>query len=54
MSSRPDKIEQLGQLHDKVIVIHPVEGVRFEEILVERGFEGESSDFLDPTSALHV
>src|SRR5689334_5923508 len=34
-----DEVEQLGELHDKVVVVYPVERVRLEEVLVERGLE---------------
>jgi hypothetical protein len=35
VSSCSDEIEQLGELDDEVIIVHPVEWVGLEELLVE-------------------
>jgi len=35
MSPGSDEIEELGELDDEVIVVHSIEGVGLEELLVE-------------------
>ena len=47
MSPGANQIKELGELDDEMVVIHPVERVGFQEILVEPGFEGEAGEFLD-------
>lgn len=48
MTSGSDEIEQLGQFDNEVVVVHPVERVVFEILLVESGFEREAREFLHP------